>query len=148
MDDPATISHQIRVYKELRDAGASKHGAHTQEARYLHKIIHRNEHIGAVVYGYSEGGFILLAATDKRIIYLDNKPLFTTVDELSYDAVTGVKLVNVGLFAGVTLHTRVAEFSVRWVNVACAQQFVHYIETRRLEQSNTSQALDTPRINT
>ena len=86
----------------------------------------------------------MLIATDHRIIFLDRKPFFTTMDELTYDVVSGVKLNKVGLFTTVILHTKVAEYSIGYANSTCANKFVKYIESRRLEKvepANVSEIL-------
>lgn len=130
-----TQSHKLRTYKELRDAGVGKWGMRSAEARHVPLILHPDEHIGAVVYGHSDEGFVMMIATDKRVIYLDRKILFTTIDEITYDVVSGVKCNDLGLFAGVTLHTRIKDYSIKWVNETCAHKFVQYIEARRLERN-------------
>lgn len=133
-----TTQHNIRIYKELRDAGISKWATRTLEGRSIPAIIHDDEHIGAAVSGFSETSYVMLIATDRRIIYLDRKPIFTNMDEITYDIVTGVKCNDLGLYSGVNLHTRLKEFEVRWVNENAARNFVHFIELRKLEQLKES----------
>jgi general stress protein 26 len=128
--------HQTHVYEELTAAGMTKYGHLKFASRYLHNFIRPDEHIMGVVYGRYEGGEALLVATDLRIIFLDKKPLFASTDELSYDAVSGVKYSAAGLFASITLHTRVGDYQLRYVNKTAATNFVRYIERRRLEQAN------------
>ncbi len=120
-----------RVYKELSAAGMTSYGFIKMETLYLPKIIHDNEQIHGVVYGKTvkdKIGSAMLVATNRRIIFLDCKPLYTTSDEVSYDVVSGVKMNVAGLFAGVTLHTRVRDYGLRFVNMKCARNFVEYIE--------------------
>lgn len=128
-----TAQHNIRIYKELCDAGIGTWAMRSLEAHYVPSFIHEDEHIGAAVSGFSEGSYVMLIATDRRIIYLDRKPIFTNIDELAYDIVVGVKCNDLGLFAGVELHTRLKDYSVGWVREKAAHTFVHFIETRRLE---------------
>lgn len=104
------------------------------ESRYLHHVIHNGEHIMGVVYGQNDEGFVMLIATDMRVIYLDKKPLFLKQDELTYDVVSGVKLSTLGMANKLTLHTRIKDYVLRTYNNRCAQGFVTYIETRRLER--------------
>ena len=123
-----------RIKQELRAAGATAYGLMKSESRYLPNIIHEDEHIGGVVYGQYGGGSAMLIATDHRVIFLDRKPLFTTMDELTYDVVSGVMLNKSGVFTTVILHTRVAEYTINYANSTCAAGFVKYIESRRLEK--------------
>jgi hypothetical protein len=95
------------------------------------------------VYGrYSEGNGplqwveVMLVATDKCILFVDHKPGFSKVDELTYDVVSGVKKVYTWPFSSVTLHTRIGDYTLRFANAKCIDIFVQYIETRRLEINN------------
>ncbi|MBI1857195.1 pyridoxamine 5'-phosphate oxidase family protein [Candidatus Saccharibacteria bacterium] len=138
-----SAEHINRVKKELAEAGVTGYGLVKSESRYLPQIIHENEHIGGAVYGQFGSGSAMLIATDHRIIFLDRKPMFTTNDELTYDVVSGVKLNQGGLFTAVTLHTRVADYALRYVNLKCARRFVKYIESRRLESNDGQPVSDT-----
>jgi general stress protein 26 len=75
----------------------------------------------------------MLVATDRRVIFLDHKPGYTAFDELTYDVISGVKLTSAG-FSAVTLHTRLGDYLIRFVNTRAANNFTHYIETKRLEE--------------
>lgn len=124
-------SHKKRILNELRAAGMTLYGTMKMETERLPAIVHDNEHIGGVVYGRTTGdkvGSAMLVATDKRIIFLDVKPLFVTFDEVSYDVVAGVRDTKAGPFAGVVLHTRVRDYGLRYVNKKCAATFVTFIE--------------------
>ncbi len=123
-----------RVKQELREAGVTGYGLMKSESRYLPQIIHEDEHIMGVVYGQYGGGSAMLVATDHRVIFLDRKPLFMTMDELTYDVVSGVKLNKSGFIVTVVLHTRIADYTIRYANRKCADTFVEYIESRRLER--------------
>lgn len=133
---------QIRVKEELKRAGITKYGLLKSESRYLPKIMHEDEHIGGVVYGQYGGGSAMLIATDHRVIFLDRKPLFTTTDELTYDIVSGVKHDSAGILNTVVLHTRIADYTIRYANGKCANQFVKYIESRRLERDYSKRNSD------
>ena len=132
----AEDSHVSRIKKELTTAGMGSYGLKKSESRYLPKIIHKDEHIGGVVHGLYENGGGMLIATDKRVIFLDKKPLFTTNDEVSYSVVSGVRVNRTGLVNSVTLHTRVKDFTLRYVNKLCATRFKKYLESRTLELAN------------
>lgn len=124
-------NHKKRVAQELKDAGMTAYGFLKMETAKLPNIIHQDEHIGGVVYGRTTGdkiGSAMLIATDKRIVFLDVKPLFTTMDEVSYVVVSGIKESHAGPFAGVILHTKVRDYGLRFVNKKCADRFVEYIE--------------------
>lgn len=133
-----TRSHIVRVKEELQQAGVGRYGRLKFTALYLPNVIHEQEHIQAVVYGrYGEGMLMtteaMLVATDRRVIFLDHKPGYTNVDELSYDVISGVRMSNAAFFTSVTLHTKIGEFAIKFAKRRCAERFVEYIETRRVE---------------
>lgn len=127
-----------RVRQELKDAFATPYGLIKQEARFLHNIVEDDEHIKAVIYGlYGENGFGvqtsnsgMLVATDKRLIFIDRKPLFSDVDELGYEAIIGINVNSAPIFSAVEVHTARKEFHFRNVNKKCARHFEKYIESR------------------
>ncbi len=129
------VSHSERIKNELTALGVTKYGLLKMESRYLPHIIHKDEHIGGVVYGRNEEGSVMLVATDRRVIYLDKKPMFVNEDELTYDVVSGVNFSRAGVGSVVILHTKVKNYSMRTLNQTCAEGFVEYIESRCLEHN-------------
>ena len=132
--------HKERVISELKVAGITRYGLAKMESKSLPAIIHPEEHIGGVVYGQSSAGSVMLIATDRRIIYLDRKPFFRSMDELTYDVVSGIKVDRSGLFSSIVLHTRVKDFELRFVNPKCVRIFSKYIESSRLEGGKFNQS--------
>lgn len=132
-----------RIKQELRRAGVTSFGLTKFTSKYLPAVLHPDEHIQGAVYGrYPEGNGPLqwvegmLVATDKRILFVDHKPGFSKVDELTYDVVSGVKKVYTWPFSSITLHTRLGDYTLRFANAKCIDTFVQYIEKRRLENDN------------
>lgn len=125
--------HKARVRRDLRRLGVSRFGMSSMEAKHLPRIIHPTEQLGGVVYGFHQDGYVMLVATDRRIIFLDKKPLFINEDEISYFVVSGISFSNVGWGSTVTLHTRIQDYTIRTFNRACAESFVEFIELRCLE---------------
>lgn len=137
MDDYKTL----RIQHELRKAGVSRYGMTKLAVRYLHNVIDNNEHIGGVVYGrYADNGGVitlnagLLAATDKRIIFLDHKPGYTRTDDIPYDTIGEIELTT-AVFSTVTLFAGAAIYKIRFANNNCARKFVRYVEKMRLAKN-------------
>ncbi|MDZ7744579.1 MAG: PH domain-containing protein [Candidatus Saccharibacteria bacterium] len=124
-----------RVFDELKSVGMGWYGLAHAEAQALPNIIHDYEHITGVVYGRHAEGFAMLIATDRRAFFLDKKPLFIKTDEISYDIVGGVSYGKAGVFANVTLYTRIGDYTIGTMNDTSARKFVSYIESRCLEHS-------------
>jgi general stress protein 26 len=126
-------SHIVRIKAELKAAGVTRYGLAKLESKYLPSIIHENESIKAVVYGKMDYLSAMLVATNLRVIYINKQPFVTSMDEITYEVISGINFSKAGLFASVTLHTRLGDFNLRNVNVKSAQIFVKYIESRRIE---------------
>jgi general stress protein 26 len=124
------------ITKELKAVGVRTIGLIAPESKVLRKMLHDDELIKGVVYGKYTGGLAWLIATNKRIIFIDRKPFFTTTDELSYDIVAGVKMNSAGAFCSVILHTRMGDYTISYANPHSAEVFVRYIEEKRLETEN------------
>lgn len=126
--------HHDRVWGELRELGVSNLGLMWTDNRHVPQIIHSDEHIKGVIYGYQLDGFVMLLATDRRVVFLDKKLFYVNEDEIGYDSVIGVGVNRIGSGSTVTLHTRVKDYVIRTFNKKCAAQFVEYIEKRCLER--------------
>jgi len=133
-------THKDRIARELKEVGLTRFGKMKFAVRYLPNIIHEDEHIGGIVYGrYRTGPGLLsliegmLIATDKRVVFLDHKPGYTNIDEVTYDVVSGVEMSSVAFMYAVKLHTKVKDYSIRFANAKCAKVFAAYVEGRRLK---------------
>lgn len=131
----AQLSHHDRVLKELKGLGVSTFELGRAESGYAPNVIHADEHIGGVLYGHHKDGHVMMIATDRRVIFLDKKPMFVNKDEITYDVVSGISLNKAGIGSTVTLHTRIKDYVIRTFNEKCAEGFVRYIESRSLEHT-------------
>jgi len=130
------------VQNDLQHAGMTRFGLLKFASRRLAHILHEGEHVRGVVYGrYAQGQGLMrlnegmLVATDRRILFIDRKPGFEAIDELTYQIVFGVKKVYAWPFSAMTLHTRVGNYTIRYANSGCVDTFMRYVEARQLENS-------------
>lgn len=133
-------AHAERVKRELREAGVGALGLLKFGIRYLHRLIHQDEHVHGVVFGryreaegqpaWEEG---MLVATNRRVLFVDRKPGYLKADDITYDVVSAVEASRAGPFSAVTLYTRMGTFTIRFAKSKCAEIFVRYVENRRLE---------------
>lgn len=136
--------HQQRIRQELADAGmTSYYGQYKMSSRHLPKVIAEDEHIKGVVYGHAGIGLAMLVATDRRIIYLERRPFFTSMDDISYDMVAGVTYRDAGIFPFVELYTRMGDYTLSYVSPVPASRFAKYIEDR-LEHRTTNTPTEPP----
>ncbi len=124
--------HVARIREELRRTGALPYDMLLPETYYLPTVIHPDEHIMGSVYGrYKYGettGRGALVATDQRVIFMDNKPLYVHYDEITFMIIGSVTYTHTALIGFVTLHTRMGDFQLRTFNHRNAYNFVEYIE--------------------
>lgn len=146
-----TQTYAERIQSELQTAGISRFGRMKFPSKYLARTLHPSEHIRAAILGRTreaEGvaGYIesMLIATDRRIIFIEHQPLRTNTDEISYQVVSGVKVSAAALFASLTLFTKVANYTLLFVNLKKAQQFADYIEARALSSETAPSSLAVP----
>lgn len=132
--------HDKRVRAELKAAGLSSIGLRRFSANYLLSVIHANEHVMAAVAGRNketEGlfGFVegMLVATDKRVLYVYHYPGYTTLDEISYDVISGVNLSRTFRTASVKLFSKVGTYTLSHAQPMAARKFVDYIEHEPLQ---------------
>jgi hypothetical protein len=135
-----TAFKKERVSQELKDLGVSFWGLMMAESRELPYILHDDEHLKGVVYGHYEGGFAMMAATDRRALFVDKKPFFIKALEMAYELVGGVSYGKVGFLATVTLHTRMGDYKISTMNFTCARRFIDFIEERCLERKLEEQS--------
>lgn len=126
--------YKNQIKRRLLALGMSRWGLLKSETRALYAILHPDEYIGGVVFGHSDtAGSVMLVATDRRIIYLDTKPLFKQAEDSSYDVVAGITLEWLGIRGTVILHTRLGDFRIHTINKKAAEVFSKYIEKRCIE---------------
>ena len=127
--------HANRINSELKACGAAAYDIVLPETRYMYHIILPDEHIRGSVYGRYELGRGALVATDRRILFIDKKLLFSHFDEIDFTVVGGVSRTRVWFSGVVTLHTRLGDYKIRTFNQKNARNFVQYIGTRFFERS-------------
>ena len=86
------------VLDQLANAGYRAGFFQRAEVRELCKILHEDEQILQATNGHYEGGFSLLVATDQRLILVDRKPMFLTIDSIAYSMIQEItfdyRLIN------------------------------------------------------
>jgi len=79
-----------KVLDQLSAVGYKTRAWQRSEVRELCNVLHEDEVIFQATNGHYEGGFSLLVATDTRLILVDRKPLFLTLDSIAYSMIQEV----------------------------------------------------------
>jgi len=91
-----------KVLDQLSKVGYKARLWQRAEVKELCNVLHENETIFQATNGYYEGGFGLLVATDQRLLLVDRKPMFLTLDSIAYHMIQEISY-NYRLFNS-TLH--------------------------------------------
>lgn len=124
--------HKARIKQELRTVGVTAYGLLKAESRQLHKVVKTDESIQGCVYGQYDGGSAMLVATDKRLVFVDQKPLHSIVEESTYEKILDIGVDWQPLYARVVVAARPRTYTLRYVNTHCAKIFIRYLESRVL----------------
>lgn len=127
------------VRRQLKSAGISGLDLLRPETFSIAKYLYPNEDILAAIYGKTEDGMgsALLVVTDQRLMYLNQIPLFASLDEFSYEAVGGVSSHMSNWDATVTLHTATGNYTLHSVNAASARNFIYVVEKHCISSEKT-----------
>ncbi|HEX3568626.1 MAG TPA: PH domain-containing protein [Candidatus Saccharimonadales bacterium] len=86
------------VEQQLKDAGCNFHIWWRPEVKELSTILTPEERIVHCTNGRYEGGWALLCVTDQRILLVDRKPMFLTLEDVRFDMIAeidyGHRLLN------------------------------------------------------
>lgn len=78
------------VDRQLRAAGCQFRVFGRFEIHELAKVLAPDETIKQAVFGYYDNGFAVLAVTDQRVILVDKKPMFLTIEDVRFDMIAEV----------------------------------------------------------
>jgi hypothetical protein len=103
------------------------------ELRELANVLLPGEVLMHCVNGSYEGGFALLAATDQRVLLVDKKPMYLTLEDVRFDMITEIDFNHRLMNANVFICT--PNKSLRFVayNHARLRKLFHYVQTRVAE---------------
>lgn len=82
--------HLDTVEQQLRDIGFTFRFFSKPEVRELANILTPDETVHEAVNGYYENGFALLCVTNHRLLLIDRKPMFLTLEDIRFDMVSEV----------------------------------------------------------
>ncbi len=93
------------VDEQLKRIGVSFQFFGHAELRELPNILFANEELEHVVRGRYDGGVAVLVATNQRVLLVDKKPFYLTIDDMRYEMIADVEFNHRLLDATVRLGT-------------------------------------------
>lgn len=118
---------------QLTKLGVRKTWFCRPEIRELQHVLMDNEQLTRCVQGRYHGGFAILAATEQRLLLIDKKPLYLTVEDIRYDMISEVD-ISARLFdATVTIFTVNKQLVFSAVRQQKLREVTAYVQKRVME---------------
>lgn len=111
------------------------------EVHELPHILMLDEKLTHIVTGWYNGGFALLCCTDQRVLLVDKKVFFLTLEDLRYEMVAEIMYQNRLLDATLLLYGFAKTLEFKSWNQAKLRQMASYIQTRVLSARQQSDQL-------
>ncbi|MCA9344217.1 PH domain-containing protein [Candidatus Saccharibacteria bacterium] len=123
----------VTVQKQLKAIGASFPFFGKAEIDELPKIMVEGEEIQHIITGRYEGGYATLCATNFRILLVDKKILFLTVEDVRYDMIAELDYGH--QFWGATIHIRSFSKDLKFqcYSKEKLRNFTNFIQQRVME---------------
>ena len=124
----------MRVIEEqLKAIDADFHFWGRAEKHELRNILVEGEKITHCLNGRYEGGFAMLCATDRRLLLIDKKPLYLTLEDVRYDMISEVDFSHRLLDATVRICT--VNKTVRFTSMkgAVLRKLTAYMQDKVME---------------
>lgn len=125
---------QEQLNRQLRALGADWADLRFPETRAILYVLHPGEQVRGIVYGrykQDEGRLVgrgVLIATDDRVLLLDKKPSYVKLEEIVYDAISGLTYSRVLFSATIKVHAKSGDIIIRTLNQKTAQPFIEAVE--------------------
>lgn len=79
-----------QVERQLKQVGCNFQFWGRSEVKELRNILAAEETIAHCVNGWYANGFAMLCATDHRLLLIDHKPMFLSVEDIRYDMIAEI----------------------------------------------------------
>jgi hypothetical protein len=120
--------HPDEVKNQLAEIGANSLLWGRAELRELPKILFESERLYHVLNGRYEGGFAVLCATNYRVLLIDKKPFYLTLEDTRYEMISDVqfnhRLIDASIWIG-TVHKRLTFMAY---NHSKLRNLTHFIQ--------------------
>lgn len=136
------------VDRQLKRIGANFQYWGRSEIRELKHILVPGENIQGCLNGRYEGGFALLCVTDQRLLLVDKKPMYLTLEDLRYDMITEVDYGHRLLNSTISVYTPNKNLVFTAFNRNQLRAITGYIQHRVMEirQHQTNQEAQLARM--
>lgn len=128
------------VEKQLRRIGINYRFWNKPELRELPKILLEGEEIHHIASGHYEGGFAVLVSTNLRVLLIDKKPFFLTLEDVRYERISDVELNHRLLDATLRLGALTKNLTFTGFNPSKMREMTSYIQECVMESRQNHSA--------
>lgn len=121
------------VDKQLRAIGANFSFWGKAEARELEHIVLPGETIMYAINGRYEFGFAMLVVTNQRVILIDKKPLYLTLEDIRFDMISELDFSQRVFDATIVIYTVNKTLRFSALNVGGLRSATAYLQGRVIE---------------
>lgn len=122
--------HLHTVEEQLKAIGCNFRFFGRPEIKELTKILLPGETIAQCTNGYYEGGIALLVVTDHRLLLVDRKPMYLTIEDLRFDMISEIDFSHRLLNATIRIFSTNKSLMFTSWNHARLRKLVEYLQHR------------------
>lgn len=126
------VSRQ-EIERQLQEIGAKFKWWGRGEARELEQVIEPGETIMHCINGRYEGGFAMLCVTDRRLVLIDKKPLYLSLEDISYDMISEVGFDGRLVDSTITVYSITKQLRFTSLRGEKLRQATSYLQRRVME---------------
>ena len=124
----ATLEEVIAVVKSLPNGATFWNG---KEIKELPNILWKDETLEALIGGFYDGGNGVLAATNKRLIFIDKGLMWgLKVEDFPYDKISSIQYSKGLLLGEISIYTSGNKAKIDNVDKAYCAQFCEQVRAR------------------
>lgn len=138
-----SLTPRDRVKQQLQSIGADYQFLGQAEIRELPKVLFEDEYLKHVVFGRYSNGFALLCATNQRVLLIDKKPMYLTLEDIRYDMISDMmfnhRLIDTSVMLG-TVHKSITFMSYNQTRLRDLTTYVQkrVMDSRQHQNSGSS----------
>lgn len=133
------------IEEQLKEIGCNFRFFGRPEIKELAKILLPDERIIQCTNGYYDAGIALLCLTDHRILLIDKKPMFLTIEDVRFDMISEIDFSHRLFNATLRIHsTNTSLFFTSWNRTRLrklANNLQHYVAKIRRQQDQVAHNL-------
>ena len=116
------------VENQLRKIGVRIKSWGRFEMLELCQVLMPDEQIRACLNGHYAGGFAMLCATDRRVLLIDKKPFYLTLEDIRFDMISEVDYSSRLLDATVRIQTPTQTLAFMSWNQPALRKLTTYVQ--------------------